>query len=131
MLHQRIRERQRTDPVYLEHCRAKSRAIALRWQKRHPYEKRLANREYRRRLGRTPSGVRLTEDEVKALIRAAKGRCVYCGRFVKHLTIDHVTPVAKGGLTILGNVVMACRSCNAKKGTKAPLRPVQPYLCIV
>lgn len=31
---------------------------------------------------------------------------------------DHVVPIAKGGEHILSNLVIACKWCNAKKGTK-------------
>jgi 5-methylcytosine-specific restriction endonuclease McrA len=45
--------------------------------------------------------------------------CQYCGyRFREEdLTIDHVVPCSKGGLTEWDNVVAACRPCNQKKGS--------------
>lgn len=56
-------------------------------------------------------------------------RCAYCHKRAKgHLTQDHVTPLSKGGLHTLVNIVPACRSCNAKKHTGPPLSPVQPLL---
>ena len=55
-------------------------------------------------------------------------RCVYCGKKSKRLTQDHITPISKGGNHTASNVVPACGSCNSKKGTKAPLKPVQPIL---
>lgn len=44
-------------------------------------------------------------------------KCQYCGR-EKGLTIDHVIPESKGGLTEPHNLVIACKSCNSKKGVK-------------
>lgn len=32
--------------------------------------------------------------------------------------VDHIIPVAKGGLTIEDNLISACLNCNRKKGTK-------------
>lgn len=48
-------------------------------------------------------------------------QCQYCGETFdeRHLTIDHVTPRAKGGKHVWNNVVTACKPCNHKKGDKA------------
>lgn len=55
--------------------------------------------------------------------------CAYCGKRAKgHLTQDHITPISKGGMHTLGNIVPACRACNSKKRDKEPLSPVQPLL---
>jgi hypothetical protein len=43
--------------------------------------------------------------------------CQYCGS-VKKLTIDHVIPKSKGGGDTWENMVVACFSCNAKKGDR-------------
>ena len=55
-------------------------------------------------------------------------RCVYCGRQMHRLTMDHITPLSKGGAHTLSNIVPACASCNARKHAGAPLVPVQPLL---
>ena len=56
-------------------------------------------------------------------------RCTYCGKRAKgHLTQDHLTPLSKGGNHTASNVVPACKSCNSKKHTGPPLKPVQPLL---
>ncbi len=46
--------------------------------------------------------------------------CQYCGLEggSKDLTIDHVVPKARGGLTAWANVVTACRACNQRKGDR-------------
>lgn len=62
-------------------------------------------------------------------IKAAYGHCcVYCGRQMQRLAMDHLTPLSQGGSHTKQNVVPACKSCNSKKGTGAVLRPVQPLL---
>jgi 5-methylcytosine-specific restriction endonuclease McrA len=33
-------------------------------------------------------------------------------------TLDHVVPLSRGGAETLANVVLACRSCNSRKGTR-------------
>ena len=47
--------------------------------------------------------------------------CVYCDADVtKDPTIDHLIPQIDGGLSLLDNLVTACRSCNSKKNGKTP-----------
>ena len=47
----------------------------------------------------------------------ATGICHYCGRQFppKDLTMDHIVPIARGGRSTHGNIVAACKECNAKK----------------
>lgn len=42
----------------------------------------------------------------------------YCGSS-RDLTLDHVTPVCRGGLNSWTNLVTACMSCNQRKGDKS------------
>jgi len=55
--------------------------------------------------------------------RLAKGICYYCGRRVpaNELTMDHVVPIARGGRSVKGNVVPACKPCNNKKKHLLPM----------
>jgi 5-methylcytosine-specific restriction endonuclease McrA len=46
-------------------------------------------------------------------------RCVYCSSR-SELTIDHVIPRSRSGKTTWGNVVTACKRCNARKGDFTP-----------
>lgn len=46
-----------------------------------------------------------------------KNTCQYCGAQSK-LTIDHVIPRCRGGGNTWDNMVVACSSCNTKKGDK-------------
>jgi 5-methylcytosine-specific restriction endonuclease McrA len=63
----------------------------------------------------------------RARILARDGyRCVYCGGSfpADHLTLDHVEPRLRGGDRSEGNLVAACRECNARKGSQ----PAWAYL---
>lgn len=63
-------------------------------------------------------------------------RCQYCGRHLPghQLSLDHVRPRSRGGMTTWENVVCACLRCNIKKGGRTPneakmtlvRRPVKP-----
>ena len=46
-----------------------------------------------------------------------KGSCYYCKEeFPKEdLTMDHLTPISRGGRTTKKNVVVCCKDCNSKK----------------
>jgi len=50
-----------------------------------------------------------------------KWKCVQCPE-INNLSIDHIVPVARGGLTVLSNLQTLCRPCNAKKGMQLPDR---------
>lgn len=45
-------------------------------------------------------------------------RCVFCGEVfpAEELSVDHLQSRSRGGDRSSGNLVTACRACNAKKG---------------
>ena len=49
-------------------------------------------------------------------------RCQYCGRRfpTSELSLDHVVPRSRGGLSTWTNIVCACTRCNALKGGRLP-----------
>lgn len=74
--------------------------------------------------------IKRERDKARALRRSqwwkrklAAGRCHYCGRDVgaRQLTMDHVVPLARGGLSTRGNVVPACKACNSQKQRLVPV----------
>ncbi len=58
----------------------------------------------------------------RALFMRDKYRCQYCGASPgsRELTIDHVVPLSRGGRSCWENCVLACVSCNSKKGCRTP-----------
>ena len=56
----------------------------------------------------------------QALFRA--GLCHYCGKKFpeEELTLDHIVPVARGGKSTRGNLVICCRACNQAKKYLTP-----------
>lgn len=48
--------------------------------------------------------------------------CQYCGAAPGRplLTMDHILPRSRGGQTTWENVVIACRTCNMRKGNRTP-----------
>ena len=86
-----------------------------------------------------PAAIRLlvkTPDPYRWMRRAENGRyrksnvfardsysCVYCGYVSltgKNLTIDHVLPRSRGGLSTYKNCVTACKACNNYKDCNTP-----------
>ena len=49
-----------------------------------------------------------------------RGLCHYCKENIppKELTMDHIVPIVRGGLSSKGNIVTACKECNTSKGHK-------------
>ena len=82
----------------------------------------------------------LNSSDAKRLWRAAikeawGNRCAYCGGTPideTSLTIDHVTPKARGGQDMTSNCIPACRSCNEDKGSSEWLAwyRMQPFYTI-
>jgi 5-methylcytosine-specific restriction endonuclease McrA len=54
--------------------------------------------------------------------RITVGTCHYCRRQVgaTALTMDHIVPLIRGGRSVRGNTVPACKDCNSKKQSLLP-----------
>lgn len=72
---------------------------------------------------------------LRRLWQRQRGRCFYCGRPIlrrphhedDHVSvlgpgysIDHFFPRAVGGGNEVGNIVLSCRPCNERKGSRLP-----------
>ena len=55
------------------------------------------------------------------LWRRDKGFCQYCGKQPSSddITMDHIRPKSKGGLSVFENCVLCCTSCNLQKGNRS------------
>ena len=92
---------------------------------------------HRRNKKVKPYAYELTEEEIRRQRRkardlrqtqwwkrqCAKGQCHYCRRSFPpgELTMDHVVPIARGGKSIKGNAVPACKACNTAKKQLLPM----------
>jgi 5-methylcytosine-specific restriction endonuclease McrA len=77
-------------------------------------EARRASESARTRRYRERGGGDIPPELRDAVFKRDGFRCVYC-ESADHLQCDHDIPVSKGGETTLGNLVTACRVCNARK----------------
>jgi 5-methylcytosine-specific restriction endonuclease McrA len=58
--------------------------------------------------------------KLRAKLMRKQKNCFYCNRVLtkENRTIDHLVPVAEGGSNAIGNLRLACKYCNSKKGDK-------------
>jgi 5-methylcytosine-specific restriction endonuclease McrA len=58
----------------------------------------------------------------QSLLKSQGKACFYCGKSIdyKSATLDHIVPYALGKDNSLGNLVLACKSCNQSK-SKTPV----------
>jgi 5-methylcytosine-specific restriction endonuclease McrA len=63
----------------------------------------------------------------RAVFARDEWRCQYCGAR-SNLTVDHVIPRSKGGLSSWENIVASCAPCNRRKGDRTPAQAnMHPY----
>lgn len=55
--------------------------------------------------------------------KISQGICHYCEQKFSpgQLTMDHIVPLARGGMSNKGNIVAACKKCNENKKLKTPV----------
>ena len=137
--------RRAADPEARKRAAAKTKA----WREANPGRAEAANREWRQRNAEhlteyhrkwradNPEKVRakiqkrrahlrsavadLTSAEWEAQVASQGGRCHWCGSSIADgFHMDHVMPLARGGLHTAANVVASCAECNLSKGARHP-----------
>ena len=108
----------------------KIRAKDIRWNKENPERRSVYYQQYRARKRQAPMND-LTPKQWKSIKEHYGFRCVYCGKKQTALTMDHITPLSRGGSHTYSNIVPACRSCNSRKNDGNVLTPVQPLLLVL
>lgn len=93
----------------------KARTALLEWRRANP--EKVAVQKHRRRARVLGGGGSHTAEQRIAKFEELGNRCFYCGIGGK-LTLDHQTPLSRGGTNNLDNIVPCCGSCNSRKGTK-------------
>jgi 5-methylcytosine-specific restriction endonuclease McrA len=109
--------------------KAKARAWVSAWMKAHPEKMR---ESYKRWYVENQSTLRFLADRRRraygasdftfedwlVILEVFGHACAYCLRGDVKLTMDHVTPLSKGGEHTAENIVPACKSCNSKKNNR-------------
>ena len=115
---------------YREKCRRwcqehpeKVYAYSKRWADANPEKIRAYSHNRRTRLRGICSD--LQEDIEEILFTKQEGRCYLCGELLYGRlndipTIEHKTPITRGGTNDIENIGLAHKSCNSRKHTKTP-----------
>lgn len=72
------------------------------------------NNARRARRQNAPAVARIRRQDI---ITRDHSTCYLCGKLLtpKHITLDHVVPLVRGGSHVPDNLRVACRSCNSRK----------------
>lgn len=110
-----------------------ARTCRLRWETKNPH------RFKAQRLmasAKRAKGYTMNLDDTEKIVRDAEHtKCVYCGETItlKNMSIDHKTPVIRGGLSGTENLQVICLRCNGRKASltheefTALLKFLEPY----
>lgn len=60
---------------------------------------------------------RITLQDIEAMLERQQDKCALCNESVDKWEIDHIVPLANGGISIPGNLQVLCRPCNVGKWT--------------
>lgn len=85
------------------------------WRRANP--DKVAEYQRRRRARKLGTDPDLTPEQWNEILDEFGHRCAYCASDGP-LERDHVWPISRGGRHTRDNVVPACRSCNASKGSR-------------
>ena len=107
---------------YRDKNREKVNAALRAWFQTPEGKAARVNGERRRRVRKMGCDAIATAKQVSELLTNARG-CFYCEAPFgagNAPTVDHVVPLARGGAHSVDNLVAACGTCNARKGTMLP-----------
>lgn len=111
-------------PLSPEHCRklSEGRKASPKCHGENLYNWKGGNATYHDRMKlhnkrrRTRQKVHLDATYLELLRKFQRNRCFYCDCDMgEHASLEHLTPVSRGGDNHLWNLVYACKSCNSKK----------------
>jgi hypothetical protein len=103
----------------LHDLRRRENGYFAQWKKRNKDKVNASTARRRQRIKEANGGHH--RHDVQKLLRASGGRCYWCRQpFGAKFEVDHVWPVALGGDDHIGNLCLACPSCNRRKSKKAP-----------
>ena len=112
-----FKEKMRNSPK----LRARQNELSRQYAARHPDRVSRAQRICGARRRKAP-GDGWTKEYLAILMTRQRGRCVYCKAAFTETGyhVDHIVPLARGGLNDRTNIQLTCPNCNRRKTTKLP-----------
>lgn len=94
-------------------------ANVVQWQKSNREKVRTykANNKAKRKAAQGE----LSADIVSQLFERQRGKCVCCQKQLRLYHVDHIVPLARGGMNVDENVQLLCRKCNISKSARHPV----------
>lgn len=98
------------------------RELHAAWKKRNPGYGKIKN--HNRRARKKSNGGKLSKDIISKLTFLQRWKCAICKTSLKKTGyhIDHIIPLARGGINSDRNVQLTCPTCNQKKHAKDPIQ---------
>ena len=94
--------------------------VAAAWHIANPNAKRIYKQN--RKAQKLLSGGKLSHGLAEKLFKLQRGKCPCCGEPLgSNYHLDHIVPLAKGGLNIDSNIQLLRATCNLQKSTKHPV----------
>lgn len=113
---ERVAERSRK---YYETNKEKVAERSRNWYKANPDKANVKTQNRRAKI--KGNGGKLSADIVQTLLTKQNNKCACCGKSLKHgYHLDHVMPLALGGVNDDSNVQLLTPKCNLSKGAKHP-----------
>lgn len=102
---------------WISHNKEKQRAWQQEYKARDPERSRQRNAIHNNRARAKRLGLETTFQWIDwvHILEAFEYACAFCGASGCLLDLEHLVPMSQGGPNTVGNVVPACRPCNAQK----------------
>jgi 5-methylcytosine-specific restriction endonuclease McrA len=109
---------QRRRAYYAEH-KDERRAYERAHNKAHPDRRRVIHHNRKARQKAIPGSY--TAQDVQDQLKRQKKKCYWCHEKLTKYHVDHIVPVTREGSSNgPDNLVLACPTCNTKRGNKLP-----------
>jgi hypothetical protein len=101
----------------------RAKEFVKNWEKRNPEKCSQYRRNRRARIARAEG--KHSAKDISDLYERQGGKCAYCKAILKKsgknkFHCDHVVPLSRGGSNDIGNITLACPTCNVRKKDKHP-----------
>lgn len=102
----------------VRHNRTKPKVAAYRKAYSKKYKHRFKAYAHNRRAKRKGSKEQHTGEDVLAILKRQRSKCVYCPVTLTKYHVDHRHPLSKGGSNGKCNIQLLCQTCNLRKHNK-------------